>query len=44
MFRKKKEPASPLFDPATQELVIRCSICTGEMTAALADKATGHLS
>ena len=43
LFRQKtKEPAKPPFDPAVEEPVIRCSICTGEQVAGFRNKSTGH--
>ena len=38
---KKTRPASVSYAPATQEPVIRTSICTGEMTAGFLDRNTG---
>ena len=40
---KRKQPQFPPCDFSRQEPVIRCSICTGEQTACLQDKATGKL-
>lgn len=39
-FHRKKEPEFT-FDPATQEPVVRRSICTGEMTVGYIDRQTG---
>ena len=39
-FKKKALPPLP-YDPQTQEPAVRRSICTGEMTVGLIDKATG---
>ena len=41
LFRKKTPPRFP-YDPQTQEVAVRKSICTGEMTLGLVDKATGQ--
>ena len=41
---KKKKPAAIAYDPATQQPAVRKSICTGEMTAGLVDRATGHFT
>jgi len=37
----RKETPIP-FDPETQEVAVRKSICTGEMTVGFIDKETGH--
>ena len=41
LFRKKAVPAFR-YDAETQEPAVRKSICTGEMTLGLVDKATGQ--
>lgn len=41
LFRRKTPPAVS-YDPETQEVAVRRSICTGEMTLGLIDKATGQ--
>ena len=41
LFRRKTPPAFS-FDPNTQEVAVRKSICTGEMTLGLIEKATGQ--
>ena len=41
LFHKKSPPPFP-YDPDTQEVAVRRSICTGEMTLGLIDKATGQ--
>ena len=47
IFKKKTPPAVPSilaeFPPEEYEPVIRASICTGEKTAAMRDRATGKL-
>lgn len=43
MFGKKKKTPEIVYDPQTQTLVIRSSICTGESVACLKDKKTGVL-
>lgn len=40
--RKSKAPSAPLFDPETEEAVIRSSICTGELTAGFRNRETGR--
>lgn len=40
LFRKKSPPAIP-YDPETQELAVRSSICTGEMVVGFIDRKTG---
>ena len=46
MFFRKSKPkrntSSLPYDPATQTLAIRCSICTGEQTLGFKDKDTGR--
>ena len=32
------------FDPAKQEAVVRCSVCTGERVAGFRDRADGHFT
>ena len=39
----KREPEPPRFPPEDFEPVLRCSICTGEQTACMREKATGKL-
>ena len=41
--RKKDRAQSPAggYDPASQEPVLRCSICNGEQVAGFRDKTTG---
>ncbi len=42
LFHKKAKPVSrPRFDPERYTPVIRCSICTGEMSAGFRDRETG---
>lgn len=36
--------ASPAYDPAVQEPVLRCSICSGEQVAGFRNKKTGAFS
>ena len=43
LFRKHKTPAVS-YDPATQEAVVRRSICTGEMTVGFIDRNTGKFT
>lgn len=38
----KKKPEMIPYDPATQEPVVRRSICTGEMTVGFIDRRTGQ--
>ena len=42
LFRKPQSPAS-LFPPEEYEPVLRRSICTGEQTACMRERATGRL-
>ncbi len=42
LFKKKKETL-PAFPPEEYEPVLRCSVCTGEQTACMREKATGKL-
>ena len=42
VFRRKQTFPLPAFDRELWEPVIRCSICTGEQTAGLLEKATGR--
>lgn len=39
LFQKKRAPA-PLYDPETEEPVLRCSICTGEQVAGFRNRKT----
>ena len=39
----KREPEKPRFPAEEFEPVLRCSICTGEQTACMREKATGKL-
>ena len=39
----KRAPEPPRFPPEEFEPVLRCSICTGEQTACMREKATGKL-
>lgn len=41
LFRTKKGMTLPPWDKETQQLALRKSICTGEMTAGVMDKKTG---
>ncbi len=42
LFHRKSKPApGPRFDPERYTPVIRCSICTGEMSAGFRDRETG---
>lgn len=41
MFGRRKTQIKT-YDPATQEPVLRCSICNGEQVAGFKDKETGH--
>ena len=41
--RKPKTPDLPAFSTEDYEPVLRCSICTGEQTACMREKATGKL-
>jgi len=41
MFGVKKQPLR--YDPARQQPVLKCGICTGEQVAAFQDKATGQV-
>lgn len=36
-------PEPPLFPPEEFEPVLRCSVCTGEQTACMRERATGKL-
>ncbi len=40
---RKHEPEKPRFPAEDFEPVLRCSICTGEQTACMREKATGKL-
>ena len=40
---RKRAPEPPRFPPEDFEPVLRCSICTGEQTACMREKATGKL-
>ena len=40
---RKREPEKPRFPAEEFEPVLRCSICTGEQTACMREKATGKL-
>lgn len=40
---RKREPEKPRFPREDYEPVLRCSICTGEQTACMREKATGKL-
>ena len=42
LFRRK--PPAIKYDPATQQLAVRRSICTGEMTVGFIDRATGRFT
>ena len=42
LFGKKRAPIQ--YDPSTQEAAVRKSICTGEMTVGLIDRATGKFT
>ena len=39
LFKRKEKKMA--YDPAAQQPAVRCSICTGEMTAGYIDRATG---
>lgn len=41
LFGRRKQP-SVQYDPETQEIAVRRSICNGEMTVGFIDKATGR--
>ena len=41
VFGRKKQETPIDLEAAGQELVLRCSICTGEQTAGLMDRETG---
>lgn len=43
MFGKKKKPTTKSYNPETEYPMIRASICTGEKTAGIKDKTTGHI-
>ena len=43
MFGKKKKTTTKSYNPETEYPMIRASICTGEKTAGIKDKATGHV-
>ena len=43
MLKFRKKQAEKRFDAEVWEPVLRCSICTGEQTACLREKATGRL-
>lgn len=43
MIKKHKKEQIP-FDPARQEAVIRCSICTGEKVAGFRSREDGHFT
>lgn len=43
LFRHKKETAAPVaFDPATQEPMLKASICTGETVAGFRQRGNGR--
>ncbi len=43
MFGKKTKSSTKSYNPETEYPVIRASICTGEKTAGIKDKVTGHI-
>ena len=43
LFGHKPNKAAPQYDPAEQEPVLRCSICTGEQVLCLRDRKSGAL-
>ena len=43
MFGHKKKTTTKSYNPETEYPMIRASICTGEKTAGIKDKATGHV-
>ena len=43
MFNKKSKKETKTYNPETEYPMIRASICTGEKTAGIKDKATGHV-
>lgn len=44
LFKRKPKPPAVSFDPDTQQMAVRRSICTGEMTVGILDKATGKFT
>jgi len=44
LFQHKRRKGAPAYDPKTMTPAVRKSICTGEMTAGLVDRATGHFT
>ena len=42
LFKHKKEPPQPAYDPVQLTPVIRASICTGEKTAGFKENETGR--
>ena len=42
LFKRRARPIEAAFDPATQQVAVRRSICTGEMTVGFVDRQTGR--
>lgn len=40
----KKSAGKPAYDPARQQIAVRKSICTGEMTVGFVDRQTGKFT